>query len=75
MSNDNQILTHEFESPEVLIQLKRIKHKNHDDFTKVYRHSYFEVRFFYKGGGKNLNGFKICFHWLEIMIFPAFDIM
>lgn len=57
MHDDKQILTHGFDSPKDPIQLKRIRHKNHYDFTKLHRHSYFEVMFFHEGGGKNLIDF------------------
>ena len=51
------ILTHDLESFDDPIQLKRIGHKNPYDFTKLHRHNYFEVMFFLEGGGKNLIDF------------------
>ncbi len=39
------------------IQVHRIDHKNHYDYTQQHRHSYFEIMFFLHGGGKNLIDF------------------
>ncbi|MEY3443232.1 MAG: hypothetical protein RLZZ519_1513 [Bacteroidota bacterium] len=57
-----EIPTHSLESAQNPILLRSIDHKNHYDFTKVHRHSYFEVMFFIQGGGTNL----IDFHAHEV---------
>ena len=55
--DNSHIPTHDLESALDPIQLKNIEHKNHYDFSKQHRHSYFEVMFFEQGGGKNLVDF------------------
>ncbi len=52
-----EIPTHSLESAKEQIVLRSIDHKNHYDFTKVHRHSYFELMFFERGGGTNLIDF------------------
>ena len=40
------------------VVLRNIEHKNPYDFTTEHRHTYFEIFFFKKGGGKQLIDFK-----------------
>jgi len=58
MPDQNHIPSHNLESGSESIQIKEIAHKNHYDFTRQHRHTYFEVMWFNQGGGKNLIDFK-----------------
>jgi len=40
------------------VQVRKIDHKNHYDFTQRHRHSYFEIILFIKGGGNQLIDFN-----------------
>ena len=51
------IKTHNLESERFPVYVRDIEHKNHYDFTKKHRHSYFEIILFKKGGGQNLIDF------------------
>ena len=55
---NEKILTHDLISSEAPVQIRRIAHKNHYDFSKLHRHNYFEILFFRKGGGENLIDFQ-----------------
>jgi len=48
---------HNFEREEFPVQLKKLSHKNNYDFTQKHRHNYFEVIFFFRGGGTQLIDF------------------
>lgn len=52
-----EIHTHGLEFEKEAIIVRSIDHKNQYDFTRLHRHSYFEVMFFEQGGGKNLIDF------------------
>lgn len=58
VSKQEKILTHDLESDNAPVQIRKIAHKNHYDFLKLHRHNYFEVLFFLKGGGENLIDFQ-----------------
>ncbi len=53
----DSIPVHDLDDPGRLVLLKKISHKNHYDFTRKHRHSYFEVMFFIGGGGSQLIDF------------------
>jgi AraC family transcriptional regulator, transcriptional activator of pobA len=55
--NHPEIPSHDLESMHDPIQVHRIDHKNHYDYTQQHRHRYFEIMFFLQGGGKNLIDF------------------
>ncbi len=57
MIDSTYIPSHNLESGSDPIQVRKIEHKNHYDFTKQHRHTYFEIMCFEKGGGKNLIDF------------------
>lgn len=58
MAESDPIKVHGLNFSESLIQLKDIEHKNHYDYTKKHRHSYFELMLFEGGGGENLIDFE-----------------
>ena len=53
----DNILTHDIENEDQSVLIKRLKHKNHYDFTQLHRHNYFELLMFEVGGGTNLIDF------------------
>ena len=52
------IPTHNFKREELPVQVRKIDHKNHYDFTQRHRHSYFEIILFIKGEGNQLIDFN-----------------
>jgi len=58
VTEPEKIVTHNLESSHAPVQIRRIAHKNHYDFSKLHRHNYFEILFFHKGGGDNLIDFQ-----------------
>ena len=57
MVGNNDIPSHNLESGSDPIEVRKIMHKNHYDFTRQHRHTYFEIICFEKGGGKNMIDF------------------
>lgn len=57
MASKENLEIHELHTGGSKIQVRDIEHKNHYDYTKKHRHSYFELMLFEKGGGENLIDF------------------
>ena len=67
-----KVPVHDIAQDHAIVKVRDIAHKNHYDFTKVHRHTYFEVMFFEEGGGRQIIDFDevVVYNCSCYIIFP-----